>query len=125
VQVRKEGSSYSYELTEKGSREAAYVSLLKEVRTPKKWDGKWRIVIFDVWERRRLTRDRLRALLIETGFVRLQNSVWVYPYPCEELIVYIRTELRVGKGLEYIVAEGIERDKELRRRFKLPYSLRS
>ncbi|MEK7060586.1 MAG: CRISPR-associated endonuclease Cas2, partial [Patescibacteria group bacterium] len=53
---------------------------LFEIRKPKRWDGKWRIVIFDIWERRRGVRDRLRNLLQKNGFVKVQNSVWVYPY---------------------------------------------
>ena len=45
----------------------------------KKWDGRWRMIVFDVPERRRRTRNRLRAVMLEIGFVRLQDSVRVYP----------------------------------------------
>lgn len=93
---------------------------LFEMRKPKRWDGKWRIVIFDIWERRRGVRDRLRNLLQKNGFVKVQNSVWVYPYDCEELFVFLRTNLRLGKGILYIVAEEIEYDEALRKHFKLP-----
>lgn len=89
-------------------------------RKPKKWDYKWRIVIFDIWERRRSVRDRLRTLLQRNGFVKIQNSVWVYPYDSEELLVFLRTNLRLGKGILYIVADEIECDETLRKHFKLP-----
>ena len=91
-----------------------------EMQKPKKWDGKWRLVIFDIWERRRSVRDRLRTLLQRNGFVKVQNSVWVYPYDCEELFVFLRTKLRIGKGILYIVAEEIEHDEVLRKHFGLP-----
>lgn len=91
-----------------------------EIRKPKKWDEKWRIVIFDIWERRRGVRDRLRTLLQRNGFVKIQNSVWVHPYDCEELLVFLRTNLRLGKGIVYIVAEEIENDSALREHFGLP-----
>lgn len=110
------------ELTEKGRRRANAlheVAQLPIPKVPRRWDGRWRIVIFDVWERRRAARDRLRALLMKVGFVRIQNSVWVYPYDCEELIAFIRADLKLGKGLLYIIAEGIEYDKHLRTHFKL------
>mgnify|MGYP001617628735 FL=1 len=93
---------------------------LFEIRKPKRWDRKWRIVIFDIWERRRGVRDRLRNLLQKNGFVKVQNSVWVYPYDCEELFVFLRTNLRLGKGILYIVAEEIEYDEAFRKHFKLP-----
>lgn len=110
-------------LTERGVRLA--VSMEEEeklfgMQQPKRWDGKWRMVIFDIWERRRAVRDRLRTLLQRNGFVKIQNSVWVYPYDCEELFVFLRTNLRLGKGILYIVAEEIEHDSILRKHFGLP-----
>jgi hypothetical protein len=108
-----------YALTEKGRHAAALSAFLAKPK-PRRWDGKWRIVIFDVWERRRKVRDELRRRLQGAGFVRLQDSVWVTPYPCEDLIAYVRTELKLGPGLLYIIADGIEGEARLRRRFKLP-----
>ena len=90
------------------------------IKKPRKWDGRWRIVIFDVWERRRAVRDQLRRMLVKAGFRRVQDSVWVYPYDCEELLTFLRADLRLGKGILYIIAEGIENDRQLRQWFGLP-----
>lgn len=111
-------------LTSKGEKRAEFLEVARSVRIvrPRNWDEKWRIVIFDVWERRRGVRQRLRALLEKVGFVRLQDSVWVYPYPCEEFVAFVRAELRLGPGMLYIVAEGIEHDRHLREHFGLPES---
>ena len=76
--------------------------------------------MFDVWERRRVTRDELRRALEEFGFVKIQNSVWAYPYPCEKLLVFLRTSLKLGRGILYMVVEEIEGDEALRKHFKLP-----
>src|SRR3989344_9211739 len=73
------------EISEKGS---LALELLKDgnakLKTPKKWDKKWRILIFDVDESKRPIRDKLRRSLISVGFQRLQDSVWIYPYDCED-----------------------------------------
>jgi len=45
-----------------------------------KWDRKWRLVIFDIAEVSRKTRDLLRFKLKELGFGMLQESVWITPY---------------------------------------------
>ena len=119
------GSAARYVLTKSGEREASIRSLIHAAHQKQKWDGKWRVIIFDVWERRRAVRDKLRSLLIETGFVRLQDSVWVFPYPCEELVTYIRIELKLGTGLLYILADGIEGEEKLRKHFSLPSDTRS
>lgn len=51
-----------------------FVYLLKE--DDQKWDGKWRIVIFDIPESKRLVRDVLRRRLKSWKFERWQKSVW-------------------------------------------------
>lgn len=116
------GSSYKLRLTAKGERIAEGVDTRKKIlpRVPIRWDGKWRIIMFDVWERRHAVRDQLRTLLKRVGFVKIQGSVWVYPYDCEELHVFARSHFRLGKGMMYIVAEEIENDARLRKHFKLP-----
>ena len=110
------------ELTEKGKRLAEELALRDELRPEKqkKWDYKWRIIMFDVWERRRNVRDELRHILKEFGFVKVQDSAWAYPYPCEKLLVFLRTHLKLGHGILYIVADEIEYDEKLRQHFKLP-----
>lgn len=85
------------------------------------WDGRWRVVIFDIREKRRSVRNRLRALLAGAGMVRLQDSVWVHPYTCDELVALLRANLKSGTGeLLYFIAEGIESDRHLREHFNLP-----
>ena len=90
-----------------------------KIRKPRRWDGRWRIVIFDIWERRRAKRDRLRHLLQKAGFYKIQNSVWVHPYDCEELIAFLRADMHLGQGVLYIIAEGIENDYQIRKHFDL------
>ncbi len=114
-------------LTRKGKEAANAIEIRQKVspQKPKRWDGKWRIVIFDVWEKRRSVRNKLRIMLHNTGFVKIQHSVWVYPYPCEDLFVFLRADLRLGQGMLYIVADEIEHDARLRQHFGLPASLSS
>lgn len=44
------------------------------------WDGRWRIVIFDIEESNKNTREALRDKLRELGLGMLQESVWVTPH---------------------------------------------
>jgi phenylacetic acid degradation operon negative regulatory protein len=55
-----------------------------DARWRRHWDGRWRLVIFDVPETRRRTRNRLRHYLQCRGFGYLQNSVWITPDPVHE-----------------------------------------
>jgi len=86
---------------------------------PRKWDGKWRVIIFDIPEKKRKIRTKLRQILISASFHRLQDSVWVYPYDCEDTIGLIKINLGIGSNLLYIIADQIENDRFLRMDFGL------
>lgn len=117
--VEKDGKKY-LRITEAGRKALAFEQakvMLKNQK--KKWDGRWRMVVFDVPERRRRVRTRLREVMGEIGFVRLQDSVWVYPYDCEDFIALLKAELKIGKDALYAIADTIEQDKNIRRQFNL------
>jgi CRISPR-associated endonuclease Cas2 len=113
------------EITEKGERAYALeqARFATYTNVNKRWDKRWRIVIFDIPETRRALRERVRRLVREFGFLKLQDSVWVFPYDCEELIAMMKTELRIGKDILYIIADSIENDRWVRRQFNLPQDM--
>ena len=54
------------------------------VRWSREWDGRWRLVLFDVPTAQNTHRARLRRYLRDKGFGYLQNSVWITPDSLEE-----------------------------------------
>ena len=91
-----------------------------EIPKPKRWDKRWRVVIFDIKEARRGTRDKLRFSLSRLGFIKLQHSVWISPYDCEDFIIVLKAEFKIGKDVLYVIADHIENDQHLLRHFGLP-----
>jgi len=115
----KGGRAYVH-LTEKGEHFAALMHEGKLApKKPKRWDGKWRLLIFDIPEKRRRAREQIRATLVTLGFVRLQDSVWAYPYDCEDFMTILKADFRIGKDVLYIIADQIEYDAPLRTYFNL------
>lgn len=115
------GNMKYVEITEKG-RQAFALEREKAAlwsRSKKRWDKRYRMIIFDIPERRRIVRGRLRRIMRECGFLRIQDSVWVSPYDCEDLIILIKAELRIGKDVLYTIVEKIENDKWIREHFSL------
>lgn len=107
-------------LTESGSIKLIEIGGVPlSLKKPRRWDGKWRIVVFDIRETRRWMRAKLRQTLNVLGFVRLQDSVWVYPYDCEDFITLIKADFKVGKDILYIIADRIENDATLLKNFGL------
>lgn len=107
------------ELTRKGRTYLALeqVRLSAKPVRQRRWDGKWRVVAFDISERQRGLRDKIRSELKETGFVCVQQSMWVYPFPCEEFVVMLKSNAHVGKRMLYMVVEELENDAWLRSHF--------
>ena len=107
-------------LTSAGKKRLEQIERIEfKVKIPKKWDGKWRVLIFDIKERKRLIRDKIRITLNFIGFVKLQNSVWVYPYDCEDLITLLKADFGVGREVLYMIVDKIENDRALRNHFKI------
>lgn len=107
-------------LTAKGERALRALTLQELSRSrPRRWDRKWRVLIFDIPERRAGLRVKVRGTLQGLGFVRLQDSVWVYPYDCEDLITLIKADFHIGDDLLYMIVDSIERDEKLRHHFDL------
>src|SRR3990167_10238438 len=80
--VEEDGKRYA-RITEKGERMLQMETERTAIAKKREWDRRWRVVIFDIPERRKSVRAGLRRFMNEYGFVRLQDSVWIYPYDCE------------------------------------------
>ncbi len=114
--VRKNNQDF-FILTEKGR---GMVSLLEfKTISPQKWDGKWRIIIFDVPERYKRRRDFLREKLQELGFEQLQESVWIFPFPIPKALDWLIEEVGLKINVRYLVVESMNYEKDLLRKFDL------
>ncbi|MEK7132585.1 MAG: hypothetical protein AAB830_00885 [Patescibacteria group bacterium] len=107
------------ELTGTGQREFLRLGqeMILRYSVRRRWDKRWRMIIFDIPERYRKTRDRLRATLRSYGFRQLQASVWVFPYDCEDLIALLKADLGVAGSVLYTIVEKLENDSHLKREF--------
>lgn len=117
--VRFDEKTRRYALTEKGRGAANGVSGEEPLPLPKRWDGRWRIVMFDIAEKHKPLRRHIARLVSQLGFYRLQDSVWVHPSDCEEVIALMKLERHMGTELRYVIADAIEYDKPLREHFGL------
>lgn len=73
----------AYRLTDKGKQKAVWESIKFDNKV---WDGKWRVVIFDVPEKKRQVRDFLRENLKNWGFIPWQQSVWATKKNCTKAL---------------------------------------
>lgn len=111
VTITEQGGESVVELTQNGKRRILRYALEElTIEKPVIWDGKWRLVIYDVSEKKRVLRDVFRQAVRSLGFYQLQESVWLCPYPCEEQITFLREYFGVGNEVLYIIATHLEDD---------------
>lgn len=106
-------------LTKKGEVALLKYQMREKVIEGGIWDGKWRMVIFDIKEKKKGLRNKVREDLKSFGFLRLQDSVWVYPYECEEVVALLKASVKIGWEVLYVVSEKIEGDARLKKMFNL------
>ncbi len=105
-------------ITRKGeSRLKSFEIDALQIKKPNKWDGKWRVVMFDLPIQYKKVRNSLRFKIKQIGFTQLQKSVWVYPYPCIDELLFITDYYKVGKYVEIMTVEEILNDNKLRKFF--------
>ena len=90
-----------------------------EIERPARWDGKWRIVIFDVPEKMKRAREALREKLRELGFKELQKSVFIHPFECKDEIDFVTEFFNLRPCIRLIRSDFITDEAELKLWFKL------
>lgn len=107
-------------LTKEGQKKALQFKFDEmEIKKPAKWDKKWRIVIFDIPERKKKAREALRRKLKDLGFRELQKSVFVHPFECEEEVDFTVEVFQIRSCVRFIRAESITNEEQLKLKFKL------
>lgn len=90
------------------------------IEKPAQWDGKWRIVLFDIPETKKSLRDIFRRHLQRIGFREFQKSVFIFPYECEQEIASLIKLYDAKEYFRYILALEVSNT----RRFKKTFSLK-
>jgi len=88
-----------------------------EITQPDEWDQKWRLVFFDIPEISRTRRVALTNKIRLLGFQPLQQSIWVHPFACKDVIELVCSKYGVTTWVSYIVTEHIDHEKKLIDRF--------
>lgn len=110
----------TFVLSEKGKKKALTYNLHEiKIRKPNIWDGKWRMVLFDIPETHKKKRDVLRFHLKKLNFYEFQESVFVHPFDCKDEIEYIIENFSLRKFVRFAVMEFMDNELDLKKHFKL------
>jgi DNA-binding transcriptional regulator PaaX len=75
------------------------------IKQPSHWDHRWRIVMFDIPERFKTSRNAVTIELKKLGFFQLQRSVWVHPFECQSEVGMLSQLYGVDQFMVYMNVE--------------------
>ena len=107
----------SFEITQKGKFKA--LKFILKDKPKQRWDGKWRLVFFDIPEKQFSLRNRLRENLQLLGFKYFQKSVWICPYDVRKEFGIIIDYLNIHSYIHLALIEKLEGDEDLKTKFTL------
>lgn len=90
-----------------------------KIKKTKKWDREWRVVIFDIPEKFKKAREALRHKLKNLGFLKLQESVFILPYECEDEIDFIVEVFQIRPWVKFLRVKSFTNEEQMKIKFNL------
>lgn len=107
------------ELLEKGHKRILNYKIEELKLMQKKWDGYWRVIVFDIPEKKRTARDFLRLKLKELGFYTLQKSVLITPWECRDIVDFVKHFYGVGDDVKILKVQCFDGEERVKNYFKI------
>jgi DNA-binding PadR family transcriptional regulator len=120
VEIGEENGKQIVKITSQGKKKILRYALDGiEIKKPKIWDGKWRLVSFDLPEKMHARRKIFVQTLRSWGFYPLHKSVYLHAYPCLKEVDFLREYFGAGGYVRIFMVTEIENDKLFREHFGL------
>lgn len=119
IEVVEENGELIYKLTEKGRNKSFKYKLEAMDLNKNKWDGKWRIVAYDIPKDKKNQAEAFRNLLKKMSFYQLQKSVWLTPYHCNNEIEFLKNLYSLNDNVTILTTQGLEGEQAYKSYFGL------
>lgn len=115
LEAKKEGNKSYYTMTPRGFRRLKEAAKRIYKMQAEPWDGKWRILIYNIPEAERHIRDELRQELVWSGFGLLSNSCWITPLDLQEQVEELFARYKIDTYADFFTAQykGVQSNVEL------------
>ncbi|OGF62151.1 hypothetical protein A3C77_02580 [Candidatus Giovannonibacteria bacterium RIFCSPHIGHO2_02_FULL_45_13] len=107
-------------LTDKGKAKTLNYNI-ENIKVPemKRWDKQWRVVMFDIPERYKKSRDALSKTFKKAGFYKFQKSVFVHPFECKDEVDFVVEFFNLQPYVRYMLASHIDNELDIKQHFNL------
>ncbi len=109
IDISQKNGNQIIKISDKGKRKIlSYAIDELMLKKPIRWDGKWRLVMYDIPVKRGRKDKIISNTLKRLGFLKIQNSVYISPYPCFDEIEFMREYYFLGMNIKYFIVTKIE-----------------
>ena len=110
VEIKEENGIPQVKITEFGKKRLLVYDLEKIHLSETSWDGKWRLIIYDVKKAKRVNSETFRRTLLKLNLLKLQKSVYLTPFKCEDEIEYLRQLFDIGTEVQILTVGKLENE---------------
>lgn len=115
VTIKEKKGKQIVEITDKGRVQILRFAINDiKLKKPKKWDGSWWLISYDLPENLVHLRNSVRNYFLSWGFYPIHKSVYLHAYPCCDEIIFLKEYLGVGEYIKVFKVKEIENDKLFR-----------
>lgn len=119
VEIVKAGKIPVVKITEKGKAKLLQYDLDDIKLNQTKWDGTWRLVIYDISRNKKNFAESFRKTLKRLDVLKLQESVYLTPFKCEEIIKYFREIYQISDEVQILKVKNLENEEAYKKYFGL------
>jgi transcription initiation factor IIE alpha subunit len=120
LMYKNEDGTISIIISEEGKKKILMYKIENlKLKRQDKWDGYWRIIIFDIPEELQYIRRIFCRKLKEIGMYQLQKSVYIYPFECKDELDFVIEYFGLRPYVRYGLLKEIDNDIHLRKIFDL------
>lgn len=121
VEINETSEGFVVNISEKGKKRLLKYNLETMHLQNKKWDGKWRIIIYDIYSKKKNERKMFYKMLKQLKFLKLQRSVYLTPYQCQDEIEYLRQICNIDSEVLMLTASGLENETAYKEYFGIAF----
>lgn len=107
LQSQKDGNKSYYFLTKRGEKRIDEAGRRIFKLAPDKWDGKWRVLMYSIPEKKRHVREDFRKELTWSGFGHLSNSCCISPNNLENEVRFIIEKYEITPYVDFFITKNI------------------
>ena len=110
IEIAQTNQGHIVKISDRGKRKLLKFSIDNMELNRKNWDGKWKIIIYDIYTDKKQERELFRKTLKRLKFLKLQKSVYLTPFKCHDEIEYLRQVCNIGDEVLILTVSGIENE---------------